>query len=185
MIYGGSLRVVRTWAASLASAGREGERALSSVPGASLTHLSRLFLFQFLFIVLTDYKKKQCRMDTFPFFFFSFCSFLFFSKWVIVKQFMYSLSACVFIGGSELGLKPSPEVVFQTWKEAPIAQAPSLTLSPSFSFFLSLTHTYTTSHSLSVSIVVTLWRCYLHIISYYFIGSQSCQKTPSWNIQQA
>lgn len=39
---------------------------------------------------------------------------LLFSKQVIVKQFMYSLSACVFIGNSELGLKPSPEVVFET-----------------------------------------------------------------------
>lgn len=49
------------------------------------------------------------------FFFPSFGSFLlFFSKWMIVKQLMYSLSACVFIGGGELGLKPSPEVVFET-----------------------------------------------------------------------
>lgn len=56
-------------------------------------------------------------MDTFSFF--SSVLFSFFSKWVIVKQLIYSLSVCVFIGGSELGLKPSPEVVFETWKEAP------------------------------------------------------------------
>ena len=43
---------------------------------------------------------------------------------MIVKQLMYSLSACVFIGGGELGLKPSLEVVFETWKEAPIALPP-------------------------------------------------------------
>lgn len=58
---------------------------------------------------------------------------------MIVKQLMYSLSACVFIGGSELGLKPSPEVVFETWKEAPTSQPPPLpTLSPTFFSFLSL-----------------------------------------------
>lgn len=57
-------------------------------------------------------------MDTFSFFSLP----LFFSlspKWVIVKQFMYSLFARMFIGGSELGLKPSLEVVFETWKEPP------------------------------------------------------------------
>lgn len=86
-------------------------------------------------------------MDTFPFFLS--VLFFFFSKWVIVKQFMYSLSACVFIGGSELGLKPSPEVVFQTWKEAPIAQAPSLTLSLSLFLFLLLSHTHV--HNLTLS----------------------------------
>lgn len=59
-------------------------------------------------------------MDTF-FFLLSALLFFFFSKWMIVKQLMYSLSACVFIGGGELGLKPSPEVVFETWKEAPTA----------------------------------------------------------------
>lgn len=42
----------------------------------------------------------------------SFSLFSFF--WGIVKQFMYSLSAHVFIGGAELGLKPSLEVVFET-----------------------------------------------------------------------
>lgn len=52
-------------------------------------------------------------MDTF-FFPLSVLFLLFFSKWMIVKQLMYSLSARVFIGGGELGLKPSPEVVFET-----------------------------------------------------------------------
>lgn len=51
---------------------------------------------------------------------------------------MYSLSARVFIGGGELGLKPSPEVVFETWKEAPTAQTPPFTLSPAFFPLLSL-----------------------------------------------
>lgn len=115
--------------------------AAYSVPRVSPAHLSELFLFQFLFIVLTDYKKAM--PDGYlsrppPSVLFSF-----FSKWVIVKQFMYSLSACVFIGGSELGLKPSPEVVFETWKEAPTAQPPTTSLSspPSSHFaflFLSL-----------------------------------------------
>lgn len=51
---------------------------------------------------------------------------------------MYSLSACVFIGGGELGLKPSPEVVFETWKEAPKAQPPPPTFSPAYFSLLSL-----------------------------------------------
>ena len=73
---------------------------------------------------------------------------------------MYSLSACVFIGGSELGLKPSPEVVFETWKEAPIAQTPPLplslippilshSLSPSLSLSLSLSLSHTRARTLS------------------------------------
>lgn len=75
-------------------------------------------------------------MDTFPF---SPLLFFLFSKWVIVKQFMYSLSACVFIGASELGLNPSPEVVFETWKEAPNSSGPHLSLSSplTLSFILS------------------------------------------------
>lgn len=73
---------------------------------------------------------------------------------------MYSLSACMFIGGSELGLKPSPEVVWETWKEAPIAQSPSsfliphlhsLSLSLSFSAAHSLAHNLTLSAQLSHS----------------------------------
>lgn len=138
------------------------------------------------------WKEKAVR-DGYLFFFSPspFCSFRFFSfqsEWLL-NRLCILFFACVFIGGSKLGLNPSPEVVFETWKEAPMAQsAPpclphSLTLSLLLFLFLSPSHT--TSHSLSVGMVVTLWRCYLHIISYYFIGSQSCQKTPSWNIQQA
>lgn len=160
----GSRHNVRTWIGSLTPAGRKTRRAAFSVPGASLTHLPYLFLFQFLFIVLTDYEKAMPGgYLLFP----PFCSSPFFSKWVIVKQFMYSLSACVFIGGSELGLKPSPEVVFETWKEAPVAPSPSRSqssplflgppLSISFPFFLShsITLAHTAWRSLSVSTVVT------------------------------
>lgn len=168
---------------------RGGESTLLCHPCFSNTPtVLKLILFQFLFIVLTGSKRKA-MLDGYLFFFSPLCPFLFFPKWVIVKQFMYSLSACVFIGGSELGLKPSPQVVFETWKEAPIAHTDtlhhplSLLLPLSFYFSLSLTHNV--ALSLGVSVVVTLWRRYLHFISYYFIGSQSCQKTPSWNIQQA
>lgn len=131
----------------------------------------------------------------FPSLFFS----LSFSKWAIVKQFMNSLSACVFIGSCELDLKPSPELVFETWKETPKAPPPSflshlatlthffLSLSFSLSFSHSLTHvlSLSLSRSCSLSPQLSLWHCYRRIISYYFIGSLSCQKTPSWNIQQA
>ena len=72
---------------------------------------------------------------------------------MIFKQFMSALSACVFIGGSELGLKPSPEVVFETWKEAPIAQTPpSLSLSSPPS---SLTHSLPLSLSRCLSLSLT------------------------------
>lgn len=53
-------------------------------------------------------------MDTFFLLLSALFFFFFLLKWMIVKQLMYSLFACVFIGGGELGLKPSPEVVFET-----------------------------------------------------------------------
>lgn len=112
-------------------------------------------------------------MDTSP------SPFLYYSLFFVQNDWLLN-SLCilflpVFIGGCELGLKPSPEVVFETWKEAPSAESPP----PDLALFLSL------SPSLSQSTVVTWLCCYLHIISYFFIGSQSSQKEPFWNIQQA
>lgn len=91
-----SLHVVRTWAGSLTSVGRDGERALSTVPHAPWTHLSQ-FLFQFLFIVLTVYKNKSTgrRIPSFSFFLFFSSSFFFQSGWLLNSLCILFLPVCL------------------------------------------------------------------------------------------